>query len=54
MIFLNCAVYLLCPFLGGVLYTEAILSFCDFIFFHHLSNLCSRVELDTDSLLSVQ
>lgn len=46
MIFFNCA--LLCPLLGGILCAEHILSFCDFIFFHHLSNLCSRVELDTD------
>lgn len=48
MIFLNRAVYLLCP-LGSILYIAPILSFYDFIFFHHLSNLCSRVELDTDS-----
>lgn len=36
-------------FLGGIFYIGPILSFCDFIFFHHLSNLCSRVELDTHS-----
>lgn len=33
----------------GFFYIGPFFSFCDFIFFHYLSNLCRGVELDTDS-----